>query len=166
MKNTTLSLIDDYDEQSEMTTEEVLMNEADILEGLLKAAGGFDDADNYQKIQIKRKGKLMFEFRVRPVTEEESIVCMRRSTPSAKGRKIKPETNWAKYRSYLIYTATVDEDRAKVWDNKAAHEKLGILQGVDMVDKVLFAGEKSRVIEIIDEISDNGAYDEEVAGNF
>jgi hypothetical protein len=75
-------------------------------------------------------------------------------TPTKPGQPRKPiETDSALSRSYVIYAATVDEDRDKVWDNKKALDKLGLLQGVDMIDRVLLAGEKARVLDKIDEIS-------------
>ena len=71
----------------------------------------------------------------------------------------------AKMRSWLIYTATVDEDRAKTWDNKQAQEALNILQGVDMVDAVLLSGEKDRIIDRINEISGYDDDQDETAKN-
>ena len=71
----------------------------------------------------------------------------------------------AKFRSWLIYAATVDEDRAKTWDNKQAQEALGVLQGVDMIDAVLLSGEKDRIIDRINEISGYGDDVEETAKN-
>jgi hypothetical protein len=165
-KNTTPEMYDDPSEQdTQMSQEEVLMNERDILEGLIRMGNAIDKKENFRKIQIKRKGQLLIEFRVRPITEDETERCIKRATPTVRDRKVKPETNWAKFRSYLIYTATVDEDRAKVWDNKEAHNALGILQGVDMIDKIIFAGEKSRIIDIIEEISETDESADEQAKN-
>ena len=65
----------------------------------------------------------------------------------------------AKFRSWLIYTATVDEDRAKLWDSKQAQQAFNVLQGVDLIDCVLLSGEKDRIIDRINEIS---GYSEEV----
>ena len=64
----------------------------------------------------------------------------------------------SKFRSWLIYTATVDEDRAKLWDNKQAQQAFNVLQGVDVIDCVLLSGEKDRIIDRINEIS---GYDDE-----
>jgi len=158
------------DEQEALSKEEILMSEGDILDGLLKAGKGKDDADNYRKIQIKRKGVLLLEFRVRPLSEDENQACWRNATkyaPTKPGRpKTAIDTNLAQYRSLVIYTATVDEDRAKVWDNKRAQEGLGLVYGVDMIDKVLLNGEKARVFDVIDEISGNNEETEELAKNF
>ena len=142
---------------SNMTQEEILMNESDILAGLLDLGKTKDESANYKKIQIKRDGVTKLEFRVRPLTEDESQRCLRsahRYAPTKPGQpRVVLETDGAKYRSYLIYAATVDEDRMKVWENKKAQDAFGVFQGVDMIDRVLLAGEKSRVIEVINEIS-------------
>ena len=79
----------------------------------------------------------------------------------SKDKNVKPETDWAKYRSLTIYTATVNEDRAKIWDNRAAQVEMNVMEGWELVDKVMLSGEKAKVLEIIDEISGFG--DEEIA---
>jgi hypothetical protein len=158
-KNTAPTLFDVTDtEQQELTQEEILMSENDILQGLLELGETKDQENSYRKIQIKRDKKLKLEFRVRPISEDESQSCLHSATsyvPKTKKWEAKKaiETDYSLYRSFLIYTATVDEDRAKVWDNKKAQEALGVLRGVEMIDKVLLVGEKDRVLDIIDEIS-------------
>ena len=158
-----------YDEEfsteddAPLTQEDILMSEKDILAGLLELGNAKDEKSNYRKIQIKRNGVVKLEFHVRPITEDENQICLKRATkfaPTKPGKaKIATESDGALYRSYLIYTATVNEDRAKIWDNQQAQNALGILQGVDMIDRVLFVGEKNRVLDVIDEIS--GFADEE-----
>ena len=154
---------------SAMTADEILMSEGDILAGLLDLGKTKDEATNYRKIQIKRGGVLKLEFRIRPITEDEVQACSRRATryaPTKAGQPKKPiETNSSLFRSYVIYTATVDEDRKKVWDNKQAQAALGVLQGADMIDAVLLAGEKGRVLDTIDEISGFDDDLEELAKN-
>ena len=174
-RNTTPEAFDesvDYEgsgKTAPVDTEEILMNENDLLAGLLDLGRSKDESANYHKIQIKRGGVLKLEFRIRPITEDETQVCLRRANryaPSKPGQPKKVlETNNAKFRSLLIYTATVDEDRAKVWDNRNALEGLGLYEGWEMVDRVLLAGEKSRVLDKIDEISGFDDDMEEFAGN-
>ena len=145
------------------------MSEQDILRGLIEAGTEKDNESTYRKIQIKRGGVLKFEFRIRPVSEEESLACHDHATKFAPRKKGQPkreiETNSAKFRSWLIYTATVDGDRAKTWDNRQAQEALNILQGVDMIDAVLLSGEKDRIIDVINEISGYGDDMDETAKN-
>lgn len=169
-KNTMPELYDDNPAGVEAPTqEEILMNENDILRGLIEAGKEKDDESAYKKIQIKRGGVLKFEFRIRPISEEESLACHDHATRFAPRKKGQPkreiETNSAKFRSWLIYTATVDEDRAKTWDNRQAQEALNILQGVDMIDAVLLSGEKDRIIDVINEISGYGDDMDETAKN-
>jgi len=151
-------------EELEEQQQELLMNENDILQGLLELGKSKEQGVGFRKIQIKREGKLVLEFRIRPVSEDESQECWRLATKYASRRNLNEprkaiETNTALYRSHVIYTATIAEDRAKVWDNKQAMAAFQLFQGVEMVDKVLFAGEKARIIDIIDEIS---GFDEDI----
>lgn len=162
-------IYDDNPVDMETTQEEILMNESDLLRGLIEAGTEKDNENSYKKIQIKRNGVLKFEFRIRPLSEEESLACHDHATKFAPRKKGQPkreiETNVAKFRSWLIYTATVDEDRAKTWDNKVAQEALNVLQGADMIDAVLLSGEKDRVIDVINEISGYSENIEETAKN-
>jgi len=157
------------DEAAPMTQEEILTNEGDILQGLLSLGRERDDEANYTTIQIKRNGAVKLEFRIRPITEEENQQCVRMATkyaPTKPGQpKVAIETDGTKARSHIVYTATVDEDRAKVWDNQAAKNAFNILDSVDMVDMVLKAGEKDGVIKVIDEISGFNDETEELVGN-
>ena len=145
------------------------MSESELLKGLIEAGTGKDSKDSYERIQIRRKGKLFFEFRIRPISEEESVECKEKATKFAPRKRGQPkreiETNAAKFRSWLIYTATVDEDRAKTWDSKEAQDALNVLTGVDMIEAVLLAGEKDQVIDRINEISGYGEEALETAKN-
>ena len=162
-----------FDENIGNTKEDILMNESDILRGLIEAGREKENENAYEKIQIRCGGVLKFEFRIRPLSEDETNACLDHASKFAPRRKGQPkrkiETDSAKFRSWLIYTATVDEDRKKTWDNKQAQEALDILHGVDMIDAVLLAGEKDAVISRIDEIrgygSDDGETPDDTAKN-
>lgn len=170
-KNTMPELYDENEAgvAAPASPEEILMTEDELLRGLIEAGSEKDSESSYRKIQIKRKGEVKFEFRVRPLSEEESIACHDHATKFAPRKRGQPkreiETNFAKFRSWLIYTATVDEDRAKTWDNKKGQEKFGVLQGADMIDAVLYPGEKERIIDVINEISGYDDDMEETAKN-
>lgn len=148
--------INPYDEQEERQ-QEILMNENQLLTGLLELAKDKDVNAGARKVQIKRNGVIKLEFRVRPISEDESQECWHKATKFTPYKKNEPrkalDTNTTLFRSHLIYKATVDEDRAKTWDNRQLQEALQVFQGVDVIDRVLLAGEKARVIDIIDEIS-------------
>ena len=160
-------------EEIELTEEEnrgqLRTFEDDILKGLLAAANFKAEEDNIHTIEIARNGVVLFKFRIRPLSEEEYQACKEKYTKYVRnkqlGIKFPEHTDTVRYRSALIYQATVDEDRAKIWDNKSAWKALNVLNGVDLIDKALLAGEKDAVLELIDKISGYSVTAEETAKN-
>lgn len=144
-----------YEERNELTNEDYLAMENDILRGLLDAAR--DKEKETVKIEVARNGKVYFSFRVRGLTEEEDNACREQASKyvlnKRTGLKIRDEFKLAKYRSLLIYHATVEEDRKRLWDNQEAWEKLNVLSGWQVIDKVLLAGEKDAILAKIEELS-------------
>lgn len=141
-----------------------------LLQQLFAAANFKDDPENYREVKIERNKKLLFSFRVRPLEEEELQECRKKATqyaPNPQNRALSMEigVDLVKLRSYKIYTATIEEDRKKIWDNKVFQDRSGLLQGVDAIDKLLLAGEKDRVCQTIDEISGFQVSLEEYAKN-
>lgn len=142
-----------------MSGDDLLMNEDALLSGLLAAAEYADDKSAQKKIQIKRNGKKLFEFTIHPLSEEESNQCLKSSTkklPNPMGKrypKIDGDVDYVALRSRKIYAATIPEDQKKLWDNPKVKNKLNLLTGLDVIDKVLLAGEKARIVEQIDELS-------------
>lgn len=138
---------------------EVIKDEVDLLEGLLMAAGFREDEEMRKKVQIKRKGKVAFEFTIAPLSEADFMDARKKATTyrpnpaNPKLPRIEWEVNPGMYRSHVIHAATIPEDRAKTWDNKQLIQKLNVLQGVETIDKVLTAGEKNAVCDLIEEIS-------------
>ncbi len=133
------------------------------LERILTAANFRDDPDLRQTIEIARGGKTLFTFRIRPLGEQE-VDDMRRTctrylpNPAGAGYpRVEGDINLVKLRSLKIYTATVPEDRARLWDLNDAQMRLDVMRGEDMVDCLLMAGEKDAVIERIDALSGYGA---------
>lgn len=156
------------------TTEEMQAdarkNEDDLLNGLLAAANYKDDVDESVEIVINRQGKDLFSFHIHPLSEEDFNRCRKRCTKYVKSRtnagvRIPEEVDTVKYRNMLIYEATVPEDRAKVWDNKALWKAKDLATGIEAVDILLKAGEKNAVCEKIDSISGYEMTEEEVAKN-
>ena len=78
---------------------------------------------------------------------------------------VETDVDVVRLRSYKIYLATVEEDKRRIWDNKAFQIQAGILQGVEAVDTLLLAGEKDRVCNIIDGLSGFQVSLEEYAKN-
>jgi hypothetical protein len=144
-----------HDEQKELTNEDYLAMENDILRGLIDAAR--DKDQETVKIEVARNGKVYFSFRVRGLTEEEDNACREQASKyvlnKRTGMKIRDNFNPVKYRSLLIYRATVEEDRKRLWDNQEVWAKLNVLAGWQLIDKVLMAGEKDAILAKIEEIS-------------
>ena len=155
-----------FDEEQEgkelPNKEEILQNEDEMIAGLLEAANFKESSDFQKKIEIRRNGKLLFSFFVRPLTEEEVQDCRKRATkrrPDPRGKQfgmIDVETNFIKFRSYKIIAATVDKGQGILWSNKKLKEKLNVIDDIDVIDTVLMGGEKDQISDIIDEISGYG----------
>lgn len=160
-------------EEIELTEEEnkgqLRTYEDDILKGLLAAANYKAEEDNIHPVEIARNGVVLFKFRIRPLGEEEYQACKEKYTKYVRnkqlGIKFPEHTDTVRYRSALIYQATIDEDRSKIWDNKNAWKALNVLNGIDMIDRTLLAGEKDAVLELIDKISGYSVTAEETAKN-
>lgn len=161
------------DEVTEVTQEEknevIRKYEDDILGGLIAAASYKADDEDMAQIEISRNGIVVLSFKIRPLSEDEYIQCRRNNTVYKKnknvGTRVADHVNSARYRSELIYLATVDADRDKMWDNRKAWDKLAVLNGIDLIDVVLKAGEKDAVIDKLDEISGYQPTYEETAKN-
>ena len=78
MKNN--EIFNDEVKENLPTKEEILQNEDEMIAGLLEAASFKDNSDFQKKIEIRRNGKLLFSFFVRPLTEEEVQDCRKRAT--------------------------------------------------------------------------------------
>jgi hypothetical protein len=144
--------------------EKIAMSEEELIAGLLAAADFETDEEVMKNVQIKRNGKLFFEFMVHPLSEKEMMRLRKQSTPYYKNPggkmlpKIEGDIRMDEFRSRKIYAATTDADRAKLWDNpkvKAGLRAKGkdILEEWEIIDAVLMGGEKYMVSNIIDDIS-------------
>lgn len=133
--------------------EELLANEDDLLRGLLEAA---EYRNEEATIEVARKGKVLFRFRVRALTEAEINECREKATTRVRNKSgipVQEKFDFTLFRSLLIHKATVEEDRKKLWDNKAAWDKLNVVSGIEMIDAVLMPGEKAAIVDKIGEIS-------------
>ena len=133
------------------------------IERILTAANFRDDPDLRETIEIQRGGKVLLTFNIRPLDEQE-VDDMRRActrylpNPAGAGYpRVEGDVNLVKLRSLKIYTATVPEDRARLWDLSDAQARLSVMRGEDMVDCLLMAGEKDEIIRRIDALSGYGA---------
>lgn len=154
-------------ENTPMTQEEIrdelAINEEEILKALTDQS---HHEDMIERIEVALGNKAKFSFRIRPVSEKEWDKCRERNTRYQKNRRLGgmrlPEsTDTTGYHSDLIYTATVQEDREKLWDNKRLWAAVNAVTGRDMVDKLIpYAGKKQAIIERIEAISGYDADDD------
>lgn len=158
--NDSLEQIEDRAFTEEETTNQMKIFEDDFVSGLL-AAADYKTTES-KKIQIVRNDKLFFEFEIRGLSEEEYTRCKKKNTKYVRnkqlGVKMPEDTNAVKYHSAVIYSATIESDRDKLWDNKKIWNALNdkgfqIMNGLDVIENTLLSGEKDRVIEEIDKLS-------------
>jgi len=144
----------------DMSPNETAAYEGDLMSAILRAAEFKKDESEYRRIHIKRQGKDVLSFIIRPLTEEDLSKCRKKNTRVKQGRYgiDKEKLDGARYRSQLIYEATVPEEKTggeKLWDYKreVIWPKLNEASGVDAIDVILKAGEKDMVVEAIENIS-------------
>lgn len=139
-------------------------SEEDIINSLLAAADYKEDEESQKLVEIKRNGKLLFSFHIRPLGEPELQRIRKQSTPyypNPEGKrlpKIEGDIRYGEFKSRKIYEATVEADREKMWDNPALKRGLkakgiDIMENWEIIDAVLMAGEKNVLSDAIDDIS-------------
>lgn len=172
VEDTAQQEVTEYETSGEDTKALIRANEEDFIQGLIDASEFV--SEETQRIEIIREGRLFFAFRIRPLGSEEYEKCKKKHTKYVRnkqlGMKVPDETNRVKYQSEIIYAATVDEDREKLWDNRKVWDALNakkdrIMNGLDVIEYTLKAGEKDRILEAIDTLSGYGDNLEEVAKN-
>lgn len=166
-------VIGEYETSEEDTNALIRANEEDFIKGLIEAAEFA--SEETQRIEIIREGKLYFAFHIRPLSSEEYEKCRKKHTKYVRnkqlGMKMPEDTNRVKYQSEIIYAATVDEDKEKLWDNRKVWNALNakkdrIMNGLDVIEYTLKAGEKDKILEAIDKLSGYESSNlEEVAKN-
>lgn len=164
--------VEDMEFTEEETKNQLRLREEDFLQGLVEAAGY--SVEERQLIEIARNQKLLFAFHIRPLSEDEFNQCRKKHTKYVRNRqlgtKMAGETDAVKYRDEIIYLATVEEDREKLWDNKKAwtalrNMGLQVLNGLDVIEYSLKAGEKDRVVDAVEQLSGYGDNLEETIKN-
>lgn len=131
------------------------MTEDDLLKGILEAADYKNDKDLWKEIEIIRANKKLFTFRIRPLTSDEIEHCAKvgQKFKMNKGRKEVVDVDIEKVKKESIYTATIEEDKVKIWDNPKVQESLNVLRGPDVIELTLRPGEIEAIIDQINELS-------------
>ena len=164
--------ITEYETNEEGNKILIRANEEDFIQGLIDAAEYA--SEETQRIEIVREGRLYFAFHVRPLSSQEYEKCKKKYTKYVRnkqfGMKLPEDTDRIKYQSAIIYEATVEEDRKNLWDNHKVWNALNakedrIMNGLDVIEYSLKAGEKDKVLEAIDKLSGYDDNLEEVAKN-
>ena len=138
--------------------------EYDLLASLLEAADYKTSEDEVTKINIVRDKKFLFAIHVRPLSEDDTRVARKKATTYMKNPQgpklpqIEKDFDNPKFKSWLIYLATIEEDKQKIWGQPTIMQKFGLMEAWESVDILLKAGEKNRVVEEIFKIS---GFDEE-----
>lgn len=143
--------------------------EEDIVTSLLAAAEFRNDDSLMKEIVIARNGREYFTFKIRPVSDEEAAFARKKARvmkKNARGKRIpvEGEIDTPKFNSHLIYIATTEDDRAKIWGNQAILNKYDLMEPWESISVLLTAGEKTSVVSQISEISgmDDDEDDDEV----
>lgn len=164
--------VKEYETNEEDTKALIRANEEDFIQGLIDAAE-FSSKET-QRIEIIREGRLFFAFNIRPLSSQEYEKCKKKYTKYVRnkqlGMKLPEDTDRIKYQSAIIYEATVDEDKRTLWDNRKVWDALNakrdrIMNGLDVIEYSLKAGEKDKILEAIDKLSGYESNLEEVAKN-
>ena len=164
--------VTEYETSEEETRALIRANEEDFIQGLIDAAEYA--SEETQRIEIVREGRLYFAFHIRPLSSQEYEKCKKKYTKYVRnkqfGMKLPEDTDRIKYQSAIIYEATVEEDRKNLWDNRKVWNALNakknrIMNGLDVIEYSLKAGEKDKVLEAIDKLSGYDDNLEEVAKN-
>lgn len=124
--------------------------ESDITAALLEMAS-YRLIDETQPIVIKRQGKPVLEFTVRGLDEDEWAKCRRQNLIN-RGLRTE-EIKQARFNSQVIYEATINEDKERIWKNKDVWAKLNVASGIDLINQLLLPGEKNALVEIIGKLS-------------
>ena len=141
----------------------------DLVASLMEAAGYRENKDLITTVNIARSGKFLFAVDIRPVGDVEIRAARKKATkymPNPQNRKLPPiekEFNGSLFNSLIIYAATTDEDKARIWGNKAIMDKFGLVEAYESIDILLTVGEKTALADKVVEISGMDIEDEEVS---
>ena len=146
--------LDDIEERKnkdidEMTEEGYKQFDGNLADALLKASDFKNELE--AEMKIVRNKVLLFQFKIHPLSEAD-YNRIREKNIKHRGKKDE-KLDLVRYRSNLIYEATTDEDRKRLWNQREIWDKLDVASGVDVITEVLNPGEKQKIIDAIDAIS-------------
>lgn len=133
--------------------------EKDLLQALFEAADFKTSEDNITEIEITRKGKVLFSLHVHPISDSDAAFARKKATlqkdhPNGKKYgKIDVGFDNSKFKSWLIYLATTEEDQQKIWGNREFMRHFGLMEPWESIDQMLTLGDKSKLLDQITDIS-------------
>ena len=139
--------------------------EYDLVKSLLEAAEFKTADENITEVEIKRGGKFYFAVRVHPISDEDIRFARKKATvfmPNPENKKLPPvEKDFisTKFKSWVVYLATTEEDQEKIWGNASVLKKFELQERWESVGTLLTAGEKTKLFNLVLKIS--GLNDEE-----
>ena len=141
--------------------------EYDLVSALLEAAEFKTDENNITEVEIKRAGKYLFTVHIHPISDPDARFARKKATiymPNPANKKLPPiekDFNNSKFGSWLIYLATTEEDKAKIWGNAQVMAQKGLMEPWESVDALLTLGEKRKLLDLVTSISGMDDEDEE-----
>ena len=133
--------------------------EYDLVKALFEAADYKTNEDNIVEIDITRNGKFLFALHIHPIGDDDvakankEAAIMVRNPNGRHLPKIQADSDKSKYKSWLIYLATTEEDQRQIWGNPELMRKVNAFQPWETIDKLLLVGDKAKLLEKITEIS-------------
>ncbi|MCU7380519.1 hypothetical protein OBO34_19590 [Clostridiales Family XIII bacterium ASD5510] len=122
----------------------------DLVSSLLAAAEFKNNEDLVKEVIIKRNGVYYFTVHIHPISDQEISFARKKATIR---KKKESEFDASVFNSWLVYLATVDEDRELIWGNKELKSKHGLAANYESIDILLTAGEKADLTMLVYEIS-------------
>lgn len=150
------------------TVKEKKEKEYDLVASLLKAANYRNDEDLITTAEVRRNGKFFFEVNLHPLGDEDVRKLRKKATkymPHPNNKKLPPierDFDSSLFNALIIYAATTEEDKKKIWGNKEIMEEFNLVEPHESVDVLLTVGEKNRMSALVLKIS---GWDEEEYDN-
>ena len=141
--------------EKRLTDAEIERIDSNIADVLLGAASYLKGTDKKQTINIKRKGKTLFQFTIEPL-DERTIEKARKQNIKNKGRR-NEELDGNRYVAQLIYEATIEEDKNRIWRNKEVWDKLNIASGADAVQAYMGFEKQMSKVQAVGMLDKNSA---------
>lgn len=134
--------------------------EYDLLTALLEAASYKTADENIVEFELWRNKKYLFTVKVHPLGDQDVKRARKQATtymPNPNNKKLPPiekDFDLTKFKSWMIYLATTDEDQKRIWGHPEFMKKMGILQEWESIDAMMTSGEKDELFLVITEISE------------